>query len=980
MKIFKHLFTALLLLFCTVVNAHDFEVNGIYYNITDEANKTVEVTYKGYASDEYTNEYTGNVEIPESVTYNVKTYSVTNINWAAFRNCSGLTRIIIPRTITDIESLAFENCYALKTVINYSGLTLVKGSTAYGYLAFYADNVINTSNPIIDGDFMFDKLNGVNTLLVYLGDDANITLPQNCNGESYVIGENAFSNNKTLVSVTIPNKVTSIGSSAFSSCSTLASITISNSVTSIGDSAFDGCSGLTSITIGNAVTSIGASAFSGCTGLASVEIPNSVKSIGDCAFNGCSSLKDLRIEDGKSTLSLGCAGYYDGGLFEDCPLETLYLGRNLSYNTELSHGYSPFYDIKNLKSVTIGNGVTSIGTFAFKYCSNLSSITIPNSVTNIGAEAFQGCYYIAVHISDISSWCNINFKDEKSNPLSISLSSYRNLYLNNELVTDLVIPDGVTKIKKYAFSGYSKLTSVTIPNSVTSIEENVFYNCSKLTTVHICDLAAWCNIDFKNKSSNPLYCAKNLYLNRELVTELVIPNSIVKIKNYTFYGSTAITNVIIPDGVTSIGASAFSGCTGLASVEIPNSVTSIGDSAFNACSGLTSITIGNAVTSIGASAFSGCTSLSSVEIPNSVTSIGDSAFNGCSGLTSITIGNAVTSIGASAFSGCTGLASVEIPNSVKSIGDNSFENCSNVETLYIGSAIESIGDNAFAGCNDIYKIIMGSKKAIEANENIFTDDVYYNASLYVLKDRIYAFENRAPWNKFHIVENSFTVTFKVDGEIYKSYTLEYGTAIPVETPAKKGYTFSGWNELPATMPAEDITVEGTFAVNYYTVTYMVDGEVFATDNIAYGSEVVLIEEPTKEGYTFSGWSEVPETMPADDITVEGTFSVNTYVITYLVDGEVFATDSIAYGSEVVLIEEPTKEGYTFSGWSEVPETMPAEDITVEGTFIEDATTGINQVMIDRGEVVIYDLNGLRIIDVHELKRGVYIINGRKVVK
>ena len=214
---------------------------------------------------------------------------------------------------------------------------------------------------------------------------------------------------------------------------------------------------------------------------------------------------------------------------------------------------------------------------------------------------------------------------------------------------------------------------------------------------------------------------------------------------------------------------------------------------------------------------------------------------------------------------------------------------------------------------------MGSKKAIEANENIFTDDVYYNASLYVLKDRIYAFENRAPWNKFHIVENSFTVTFKVDGEIYKSYTLEYGTAIPVETPAKKGYTFSGWNELPATMPA-------------------------------------------------------------DDITVEGTFSVNTYVITYLVDGEVFATDSIAYGSEVVLIEEPTKEGYTFSGWSEVPETMPAEDITVEGTFIEDTTTGINQVMIDRGQVVIYDLNGLRIIDVHELKRGVYIINGRKVVK
>ena len=943
MKIFKHLFTALLLLFSVAVNAHDFEVNGIYYNITDEANKTVEVSCQGIVYDDYANEYTGNVEIPESVTYNGKTYSVTKIHWAAFKDCSELTRIIIPRTITVIESQAFENCYALKTVINYSGLTLVKGSTDNGRLAFYAENVINTSNPIIDGDFMFDKLNGVNILLVYLGDDTNITLPQNCNGESYIIGEKAFLYNKTLVSVTIPNKVTSIGSSAFkgcsalksmtipnsvtsigasafsgctglasieipnsvtsigasafSGCTSLASIEIPNSVTSIGDSAFDGCSGLTSITIGNAVTSIGASAFKGCSALKSITIPGSVTSIGDCAFNGCSSLKDLRIEDGKSTLSLGYAGSYGDGLFKECQLKTLYLGRNLSYNTEYSHGYSPFADIGTLTSVTIGNSVTNIGNRAFYNCGDLASIVIPNSVTSIGNSAFHLCYdIVAVYISDISAWCNINFKDEKSNPLSISLSSRDNLYLNNELVTDLVIPDGVTKIKKYAFSGYSKLTSVTIPNSVTSIEENVFEECPKLTTVHICDLAAWCNINFSSSDANPLYYVKNLYLNGDLVTELVIPNGVTKIKDY-----------------------AFSGCSGLTSIEIPNSVTSIGSSAFYGCSGITSIEIPNSVTSIGSSAFYGCSGITSIEIPNSVTSIGDSAFDDCSGLTSITIGNAVTSIGVSAFSGCTGLASVEIPNSVKSIGNNSFENCSNLETLYIGSAIESIGDNAFVGCNDIYKIIMGSKKAIEANENIFTDDVYYNASLYVLKDRIYAFENRAPWNKFHIVENSFTVTFKVDGEIYKSYTLEYGTAIPVETPAKKGYTFSGWNELPATMPA-------------------------------------------------------------DDITVEGTFSVNTYVITYLVDGEVFATDSIAYGSEVVLIEEPTKEGYTFSGWSEVPETMPAEDITVEGTFIEDTTTGINQVMIDRGQVVIYDLNGLRIIDVHELKRGVYIINGRKVVK
>ena len=106
----------------------------------------------------------------------------------------------------------------------------------------------------------------------------------------------------------------------------------------------------------------------------------------------------------------------------------------------------------------------------------------------------------------------------------------------------------------------------------------------------------------------------------------------------------------------------------------------------------------------------------------------------------------------------------------------------------------------------------------------------------------------------------------------------------------------------------------------------------------------------------------------------------TYKLTFMLDGEVYATYALAPGAEIPSLEEPTKEGYTFSGWNEVPATMPAEDIIITGSFIEDVTTGINQVMIDRGEGVIYDLNGLRIVDVHELKRGVYIINGRKVVK
>ena len=181
--------------------------------------------------------------------------------------------------------------------------------------------------------------------------------------------------------------------------------------------------------------------------------------------------------------------------------------------------------------------------------------------------------------------------------------------------------------------------------------------------------------------------------------------------------------------------------------------------------------------------------------------------------------------------------------------------------------------------------------------------------------------------------NSYTVTYIVDGEVYKTESITYGSAITAaESPVKEGHTFSGWSGVPSTMPAKDITVSGSFTVNNYTITYIVDGEVYKTESIAYGSEVEAIAAPVKEGHSFSGWSGVPSTMPAKDVTVNGSFTVNTYTITYMVDGELYKTESYTYGSAITAEESPVKEGHTFSGWSEVPEMMPAKDITVSGSF------------------------------------------------
>ena len=181
----------------------------------------------------------------------------------------------------------------------------------------------------------------------------------------------------------------------------------------------------------------------------------------------------------------------------------------------------------------------------------------------------------------------------------------------------------------------------------------------------------------------------------------------------------------------------------------------------------------------------------------------------------------------------------------------------------------------------------------------------------------------------------YKLTYIVDGKKYKEYELNVGDVInPESAPTKEGHTFSGWSTIPKTMPAYDVTITGSFTKGAYNLTYILDGKTYKTVNYDYGATITPEAAPTKVGHTFSGWSEIPKIMPAKDLKVMGSFTINKYKLTYEVDGEIYKIYEIEYGAKIAPESEPKKAGYTFLGWSNIPSTMPDHNVTVIGAFDE----------------------------------------------
>ena len=602
----------------------------------DEATQTGTVVYEGTVTELGSNALLFNsnmtsVVIPEGV---------TKLGFQAFKGCSKLTTIKLPKSLKETGGLVFAGCGGLANgkliVDDLAWWCSVSWGGPYSTPLYYAKHLYSDEDTEITSLVIPEGVTNISAYAFYHCEGiTSVSFPSTLES----IGENAFAYTD-LMSVDIPVGFTEVAACAFEHCGSLASVTIPEGVIKIGANAFNhtgltsltlpstitymsqsfvGCESLATLTLTDGITTLGYS-FYNCTALTSLNIPGSIKEIDTSDFSGCTGLATVTLNEGTENVGFsGCTN-----------LETI------NFPSTIKEVY--FRNCEKLETVTLQEGVTDIS--SFDGCSALKQINIPSTVTYVGT--FRYCTALEkVIVADLASWCAARHYDSYwYGPQKMAGKLYLGTPESNEEITDLVIPEGVTKISSTSFNGLTNIKTIMLPSTLTTWEYKAFCDCFGVTDVYC--LANPVTLSW-SESDNNFKAEKATQMH---VLDVDTWQSKFPDANATFVGDLTQIQYTATSAVSAFSADNFPGATALLG-NFFDAETGKGNAIF----------CGN-VTAVDEGAFAGCTALTSIDLPDGITTIGANAFNGCTGLTTLTLPSSVTTFGDNAFAGLDNITDV----------------------------------------------------------------------------------------------------------------------------------------------------------------------------------------------------------------------------------------------------------------------------------------------------------------------------------
>ena len=499
----------------------------------------------------------------------------------------------------------------------------------------------NAASP--ESDFTVKVADNKVTITKYKGAGGEVVIPNTIGGVAVTaIAANAFYENDTITSVTLPDGLESIGEYAFYKCSNIETINFNEGLKTTEKYSFGRCTSLKEIELPDTMIKLGDQVFGHCTSITRVYIPKSVEDVDLGPFSGCSELRTVEFQEGIERIP-GCkeAHFYDKkGLLGGSGIEEIVIP-----DTVKEIGANAFYDCKKLKSVTFGTGLLTIEGTAFRNCESLEKVILPEGIKSLKEAAFENCSAITEVFlpASLENCGDAVFKGTTSLKKIIFEEGTTKIFGSNPIyreagmfedcgVEEITLPSSVTEIEGCAFGKCKKLRSIDLSENITSIGEKAFYGCSSLETIEL-------------------------------------PVGISKIDHHTFYGCSSINNVDIPSNVASIGDWAFYGCSSLEAVYYPKSVSKIGKYAYENCTSLTEI------------------EFETHNLYTTTQTLGEGVFKGCSSLTAVQLGNRITKVPKEAFAGCTSLKEIQIPHGVTTIPAGAFAKCHNLEILFVPASV-----------------------------------------------------------------------------------------------------------------------------------------------------------------------------------------------------------------------------------------------------------------------------------------------------